>query len=112
MNRLDELGIPYKRVTRNGVDTLLVTDIYSASDRECEGCYFNSKRNSDGHCFVRWRFCPIEKHWTDNHKDCMYGRHVDVNANPHAGCIYIVESEIEQYLAARAVAILEGDDDE
>lgn len=109
MNRLDELGIPYKRLVRDDREVLLVPTIYDgAVETECIGCVFNNTSDRPGaSCHVRWKLNEEGYAIDNNHVDCMFGPAND-QSNPG---IYIDPNEIEQYLAAYAVAKLEGDDD-
>lgn len=104
MNRLDELGIPYKRLVRDGREVLLVPTIRYNND-ECWGCVFHAQTVSRS-CGVRWRVDGQGRsRGGDNHQDCMKGPGGD--ENPPG--IYIDPGEIEEYLVQFTLCKLEGE---
>lgn len=94
-------GIEMRQVQRQKRKVLLVPEMV---DRSCKGCVFLPIYKQAGSCLVRWKSARSTK---DRHVDCSGADNDD-----GVGRIYIDPDEVGEYLAVRAAAILEGDDDE
>lgn len=93
-------GIEMRQVQRQKRKVLLVPEVRIET---CEGCVFLPLYKQAGSCLVRWKGASATD---DRHVDCSGDDNDD-----GIGRIYIDPAEVGEYLAARAAAILEGENE-